>query len=143
MVSIANIREYTISRKSSSSPLSLLWWYWWCCSCGSCRRGAALQLLEDYALQRLWLRCACPAALDLSILSDKEFFKVPLDHLEAHNTRLLTLHPLPYGLRLVAVDVGLAKYGESDAIVDLAEALDLLVRARVLTTELVAREAED
>lgn len=44
---------------------------------------------------------------------------------------------------MVTVHVQLAQNGESHAVVDLAESLDLIVGTGILTAELVAREAED
>jgi hypothetical protein len=44
---------------------------------------------------------------------------------------------------VVAVDVDLLHDGKGHAVVDLAEALDLVVGAGLLAAELVAREAED
>lgn len=86
---------------------------------------------------------ARPAALDLAITADQEFLKVPLDSFQAEETWLAVLHPLPHGLGLVTVHVGLAEHGECDAVVDLAEALNVIVAAWVLAAELVAWEADD
>lgn len=99
--------------------------------------------LEDGLLEGLGLGGAGPAALDLSVTSDEELFKVPLDALEAKQTGLLLLEPGPERVGAVAVDLGLLHDGEADAVVDLAEALDLLVGAWLLAAELVAGEAED
>lgn len=102
-----------------------------------------LQLLGDNLLQTLRLRSARPPTLHLSIPSDQELLKVPLDHLQAHQTGLLLLHPLPKRVGVGAVDIRLLHDGEADAIVELAEGLDLLRRAGFLRAELVAGEAED
>lgn len=53
------------------------------------------------------------------------------------------LQPLVQGVRIVAVDVELAKDGEGDLLVQGAEVLDLLVGAGLLAAELVAGEADD
>lgn len=102
-----------------------------------------LNLGDDRLLQRLGLSDASPASDDLPVRGDEELLKVPLDALEAHQARLLLLHPGPQGRRLFAVHVELAQHGEGDAVVDLAEGLDVVVGARVLAAELVAGEAED
>jgi hypothetical protein len=44
---------------------------------------------------------------------------------------------------IYSTHVDLAEHGERDAVVDLAEGLDLVVGARVLAAELVAGEAEE
>jgi hypothetical protein len=107
-----------------------------------CRRGrTAIQFIEDGFFERLRLGGARPPTFDLAILSDQELLKVPLDTLHAQQARLLLLHPLVHGLRLVAIDIRLLQHREADAIVDLAEALDLVVGARVLAAELIAGKA--
>lgn len=103
----------------------------------------SLELSLDGSLQALGLGGGSPSALDLAILANQEFFKVPLDSLQAHETGLLALHPLEDGLGLVAVDVGFAEDGEGDAVVELAELLDGVIVAGVLGAELVAGEAEE
>jgi len=102
-----------------------------------------LQLCLDRALDRLGLGGAGPAALDLAILADEELLKVPLDALQAHEPGLLLLHPLPDGLWVVAVDLGLAEDLVGDFVAEDAEVLDFFVGARVLAAELVAGEGED
>lgn len=99
--------------------------------------------LQDRLLQRLGLGGASPASLDLSITSNKELLKVPLDALEAQETRLLVLEPGPKRVGVVAVDLGLLHDGECHAVVELAELLDVVVGAGLLATELVAGEAEN
>lgn len=101
-----------------------------------------LQLVEDGLLQALGLGGAGPAALDLAVAADEELFKVPLDALEAHDAGLLLLEPLEEGVGGVAVDVNLLHDGEGDAVVDLAEVLDLVVGAGLLAAKLVTGEAE-
>lgn len=102
-----------------------------------------LELRLNRALDALGLGGARPAALDLSVLADKELLKVPLDALQTHEAGLFLLHPLPDGLGLVAVDVGLAEDLVGDLVADDTEVLDFLVGAGFLAAELVAGESED
>jgi len=101
------------------------------------------QLLFDGLLQRLGLGGGSPTAFNGAIGADEELLKVPLDHLQAHDARLLLLQPLVYGGGLAAVYINLAKNREGDAVVDLAKLLDLVVGAGVLRAELVTGEADD
>lgn len=101
------------------------------------------ELVEHGFLKSLGLGGAGPASLDLAIATDEELLKVPLDALEAHDTGLLVLEPGEEGVGRVAVDVGLGHDGEGDTVVELAEALDVVVGTGVLAGELVAGEAED
>lgn len=101
------------------------------------------QLRQNGTLQALGLGGAAPALLDLAVAANEEFFKIPLNPLNAEQARFLQFHPLVQRLRLVAVYFRLAQHGESDAIVDLAELLDRVIVARVLRVELVAGHAED
>lgn len=110
-----------------------------CCS----RLTRRIQLLLNRALDSSRRASTRPPLLDQSIPSNKELLKVPLNPLEAQQTRDGALHPLPHGLCLVAVDIGFAKYRERDAVIELAEGLDVVVGAGVLVAELIAREAED
>jgi hypothetical protein len=105
--------------------------------------GLRLELRLNRTLDPLRLGRASPAALDLTILADQELLKVPLDALQAHEARLLLLHPLPHGLRAVTVDLGFAEDFVGDFVAEDAEVLDLFVGARVLAAELVAGEGED
>lgn len=102
-----------------------------------------LNLLHNRILQRLRLRQTRPPPNNLAVRRDQELLKVPLDTLQAQHAGLLLLHPGPHGGRAVAVDVQLAQHGEGDAVVDLAEGLDVVVGAGVLAAELVAGEADD
>ena len=79
----------------------------------------------------------------MSVLADQELLEVPLDSLQAQKARLLGLHPLPYWFCLVSVDVRLAQDWECDTVVELAKALNIIVAAWILSTELVAWEADD
>ena len=99
--------------------------------------------MNNLALDSIGLGGTRPASLDLSIPSDQELLKVPLNARKAQETGLLRLEPLEDRVRVGAVDVRLLHDGEADAIVDLAEGLNLVVGARVLTSELVAGKTED
>lgn len=101
------------------------------------------QLLQDGRFQRFRLRGRRPPALHFAILANEELLKVPLDPLQPQQTGFLILEPLVQGASLVTVDVNLGHDGKGDAIIDLAELLDFVVGARLLPTELVAREAQD
>ena len=102
-----------------------------------------LQLLLNIRLQALGFTRARPPLHTLSIATNQELLEIPLDALQAQETRFAVLHPLPHGLDIAAVDFGFAEHGEGDAVVDLAEGLDVVVGAGVLAAELVAREGED
>ena len=102
-----------------------------------------LQLRLNRTLNTLRLRSARPPSLNLAILANQKLFEIPLDALQTHEAGLLFLHPLPHGLRVVAVDFGLAENFVGDFVAEHAEVLDLLVGARVLAAELVAGEGED
>lgn len=102
-----------------------------------------LDLLHNRILQRLGLGETRPPSHNLPIGRDKEFLEVPLDALQSQHAGLLFLHPGPHGCRTVTVNIQLAQHGESDAVVDLAEGLDVVVGAGVLVAELVAGEADD
>lgn len=102
-----------------------------------------LNLRNDVLLQCFWLRDAPPPLHNLSIPVDQELLKVPLDALQSQESGLLAFHPFPYRLGFAAVDVRLAQHREADAIVELTKFLDLVVRAWILASELVARKAED
>jgi hypothetical protein len=99
--------------------------------------------LKNGLLKALGLGSTGPSALDLSVTTDEELLKVPLDTLEAEKTGLLVLEPGPEGVGAVAIDVGLLHDREAHAVVELAELLDVIVGAGLLAAELVAREAED
>ena len=101
------------------------------------------QGLLDGLLQALGLAGRRPPLENLAVLADEELLKVPLDALKAHEARLLRLEELEHGLGVVAVDLSLAEDRERDAVVELAELLDGVVVAGILTTELVAGEADN
>lgn len=102
-----------------------------------------LQLLDNGVLQSVGFGESRPPSHDMAISRDKELLKVPLDPLQPHHARRLLLQPSEDRRGAVTVDIQLAQDGECDAIVQLAEGLDVVVRAGVLVVELVAREAED
>lgn len=103
----------------------------------------SLTLFLDGLLKSLGLGSGSPATLNLAVTADQELLEIPLDTLDAQDTSLLVLQPVIDGLRLVTVDLDLAEDGESDAVVDLAEFLNLIVAAGVLASKLVAGETED
>ena len=102
-----------------------------------------LDLLHDGVSQALRLGRARPPPLDLPVRAHEELLEVPLDALEAHDARLLRLEPVPDGRGGIAVDLDFLQNGEADPVIDLAEALDVVIGAWVLRRELVARKAED
>lgn len=102
-----------------------------------------LNLLNNRILQRLRLSKRGPSRNHLPIRRNQELLKIPLHPLKPHQARLLLLQPGIDGRHIVAVHVQLAQHGESHAVVDLAEGLDLVVGTGVLAAELVAGEADD
>ena len=78
---------------------------------------------------------------DLAVAPDEELGEVPLDP-AAEQALLLALEPAEERVGVVAVDVDLGEHRERHAVVDLAELADLVLGARLLRAELVAREAE-
>jgi len=86
-----------------------------------------LQLRKNWLSQGLRPRSARPPADHFALLVDQELFKVPFYSLDPQYAWLLIFHPLVHGLCLVTVDICLAEYGESHAVVDLAEVLDLII----------------
>src|SRR5687768_1325460 len=80
---------------------------------------------------------------DLAVPADQELREVPLDRLAAEDARRFARQPLPERVGLRTVDVDLRHHRERDAVVELAERRDLVVRLRVLGAELVARKADD
>jgi hypothetical protein len=104
---------------------------------------ALLQLFQDRFLQRLGLRCRCPTVFDLSIFANQELFKIPFDPLQAHDSRLGVLHPLPQRIRIISIDLCLAQDGKGDTVIELTERLDIIVGSWLLPAELVAGKSED
>lgn len=105
--------------------------------------GQFFQLLHHRLLQRRRLCDTGPASLDLSIGSNEEFFKIPLDPFQACDARRLILEPFEDRFGVAAVDVGLSEDREGDTVVEFAKRLDGIVVARVLRVELVAGEAQN
>jgi hypothetical protein len=104
---------------------------------------SSLELRLNLTLQILGLLRTRPPPLDLAIPADQELLKIPLHALHSQQSRLLVLQPLKRRIRLIPIHINFAEHRETDAVVDLAERLDLVVGARVLPTELIAREADD
>lgn len=102
-----------------------------------------LNLMDDILLDILRLAHTTPPLDDLSITTDQELLKIPLNPFQAQQAWLFRLHPFEHWLRLIAIDIGLAQDREGDAIVQLAELLNLVVRAGVLPTKLIAWEANN
>jgi hypothetical protein len=102
-----------------------------------------LQLRKNWLLQSVWFGSRCPPILDFAVTTDQELFKIPLDELNAKQTGLFLLEPLEKRVCVVAIDLSLLHDGEGNAVVDLAEALDVIIGTRLLAAELIAREAED
>lgn len=100
-----------------------------------------LNLSQDGTLERLGFRGARPSPNDLSIGVDQELLKVPFNSLQTHDARHLLLEPVVYWRSVVTVDIYLAENRECDAVVGLAECLNLIVASGVLRTELVAWKA--
>lgn len=112
-------------------------------SCSLCLSSTRADLLLDDRHEVLRLLRAGPPVLDLSIASNKELLKVPLHPLQPHEARLLVLEPLKRRVRIRSIHIDLAQHRERDSVIDLAEFLDLIVAAGILSTELVARKAND
>lgn len=102
-----------------------------------------LNLLQNRILQLLRLSRTSPPPNNLPISRDQKLLKVPLHPLQPHKPRHLLLHPSVNRRRLITVYLQFTQDREGDAVVHLAEGLDLVVGAGVLASELVAGEAED
>src|SRR4051812_1784275 len=105
-------------------------------------RGSGRERLLDVGGDLLGRGGGAVALEDGAVLADQELGEVPLDRV-SEDAALLLAQPGEQGVRIVAVDVDLLEHREAHAVVALAEGADLLVAARVLAAELVAREAED
>src|SRR5262245_6628933 len=79
---------------------------------------------------------------DVTVATDEELGEVPLDRVDAEQTALLVLEPLPQRMRLVAVDVDLGEHRKRHVVVQRAEILDLGLVPWFLMAELVAREPQ-
>lgn len=101
------------------------------------------QLLHYVAFKSLRLSCAGPSIHNLTISSDQELFEIPLDPLQPHDSRFLTLHPFPHGLGRTPIHIRLPQHGEGNAVIHLAELLDGIVVTGILPGKLITREPED
>lgn len=102
-----------------------------------------LDLIHNGILESLRLGKGSPAVNNLAIGGDKELLKVPLNALHAQEPRLLLFQESPDRCSVFAIHIQFSKNGEGYAVIDLTERLDIIVRARVLAAELVARETDD
>lgn len=93
-----------------------------------------IALLVDQELLKVPLQASWSALRGEGVWAGKK--KTHLDTGEAENAGLLSLEVLVDVVGVVAVDVGLLHEGERYAVVELAEARNLLVRARLLAAEL-------
>jgi hypothetical protein len=107
------------------------------------RRRLLLNLPHHILLQSLRLTNTPPPLHHLSVPPNQKFLKIPLHPLQPQHPRFLPFHPLKYWLGLITIHIGLPQDGKGNAVVELAELLDLVIRARILAVELVAGEAED
>ena len=120
--------------------------------------------LLNNRLQVLRFLRASPTFHNLAIASNEELLEIPLHALQPHESGFLGLEPFEDGGCVVAIDlycessergeamcwsiggdayIDFTQHGEGDAVVHLAELLNLVIGARVLAAELVAGEAED
>jgi hypothetical protein len=79
---------------------------------------------------------------DLAVLAHQELGEVPLDGLAAQQAGGLGAQPAVQRAGLGAVDIDLGHHRKAHAVVELAEAGDLVVAAGVLASKLVARKAQ-
>src|SRR5438045_4189871 len=103
---------------------------------------AKLKQLLDVAGDRLRLDIRRVTLDDLAIAVDQELGEVPLDRLGAEQTRLRFLEVLIKRRGIGPIHVDLGEQWEGDAVVDLAELRDLVLRPRLLRAELIAGKAE-
>src|SRR5208283_1371119 len=78
---------------------------------------------------------------DVPLLIYQKLGEVPLDTV-SEQAALFAFQELEERMRILAVDLDLREEGKAHAVVDLAKRLDLVVRAGLLVTELVAGETE-
>ena len=90
----------------------------------------------------LWCRVGCKAFDDVTSSVDEEFCEVPLDGLRAEYPRCGLGQVLVQRIGRCTVDINLRKYREGDLVIRLAELLNFLVGARLLTGKLIAGEPE-
>src|SRR5208282_1971309 len=82
------------------------------------------------------------AAHDAALPVDQEFGEIPLDRLRAEEAGRFLLQSLIERMGVVAVDVGLGEHRERHVVIVGAELPDRALAARLLMTELVARETQ-
>lgn len=91
----------------------------------------------------LGLRIRAVTLHGIAFFVDEKLCEVPFDHLGAEDARLFGSQVLKERVRIFAVDIDLTEHREFDAIVELAEFLDLVGGAGFLRTELVAGKAQN
>lgn len=133
----------SLSRSSQSPQLQSSLWLSWSSSSSSRSSLVLPNLLLNHLLQIQWTLSRRPSIDNLALSGDQELLKVPLDTLQAHQSRLLGLHPLPQWISGIAIDLGLAKDWKADAVVELAKLGNLVISAWLLASKLVAWEAEN
>lgn len=69
--------------------------------------------------------------------------KIPCNSPTPQGSSLLLLQPLVDGCCLASIDVHFCQYRKGDPVVELAEALDLVVGPRLLSQKLIAGEPQD
>lgn len=102
-----------------------------------------LQVLGDSGIDRSRRGGRRVTLNDLTILVHQKLFKVPLDTLETQQTGLLVLEVGVDGVGVSTIDIDLLENGEGDAVVELAEGLNLILGTRLLVGKLVAGEAKN
>jgi hypothetical protein len=78
----------------------------------------------------------------LPVLANQELGEIPLDGLAAQDAGRFGGQPLVQRVGLWAIDVDLGHHRETHTVVELAEAGDLFIAARILRAELVAGKTE-
>lgn len=99
--------------------------------------------LLDGGCDGRWFGVGSISLNDVTLLVDKEFGEVPLDHLGTKNASLFLLEELEDLVGVTAVDIGFGHHRESYTVVTLAELADGFIAPWILTSKLVAREPND
>src|SRR5271170_4434132 len=99
------------------------------------------QLLLDVGADAFRRRGRRVALNNVALLVDQELSEVPLDGV-AQQAALLALQKLVERVSVVAIHFDFGEQREVDAIIQLAEFLDLIVISGLLMAELVAREGQ-
>lgn len=89
------------------------------------------QRFQNRLLERLRLCRAGPAVLDLPIAPDEPLFKIPLDGLDAENTRLLILEPLEERRSIVPVHLDLLHLFVSAPLLTVSAGMPVVSRSPV------------